>query len=87
MGVGGGVVAVVVLFFILLLVVAFRFCLFVWFLTTGFLCIALAILELTLYIRLALNSEIRLSLPASPGMRSPDGFGVFTSSQPTLSPS
>jgi hypothetical protein len=30
---------------------------------TGFLCIALAVLELTLYTRLALNSEIRLPLP------------------------
>jgi hypothetical protein len=30
---------------------------------TGFLCVALAVLELTLYIRLASNSEIRLPLP------------------------
>jgi hypothetical protein len=37
-----------------------------WFLVffeTGFLCVALAVLELTLWTRLALNSEIRLSLP------------------------
>ena len=30
---------------------------------TGFLCVALAILELTLYTRVASNSEIRLPLP------------------------
>ena len=30
---------------------------------TGFLCVALAVLELTLYTRLALNSEICLALP------------------------
>jgi hypothetical protein len=33
------------------------------FFETGFLCIALAVLELTLWTRLASNSEIRLSLP------------------------
>ena len=37
--------------------------LFVLFFETRFLCIALAVLELTLYTRLALNSEIRLPLP------------------------
>jgi hypothetical protein len=46
----------------------FLFCLFVWFFgflffETGFLCIALAILELTLETRLVSNSEIRLPLP------------------------
>jgi hypothetical protein len=30
---------------------------------TGFLCVAMAVLELTLYIRLALNSENCLPLP------------------------
>jgi hypothetical protein len=39
--------------------VSFRFVLF---LETGFLCVALAVLELTLYTRLASNSEIRLPL-------------------------
>ena len=38
-------------------------CLFVCLFETGFLCIALAVLELTLQTRLALNSEIRLPLP------------------------
>jgi hypothetical protein len=44
-------------------------CLFVWlvgfcfFYETGFLCVALAVLELTLLTRLASNSEIRLPLP------------------------
>ena len=38
-------------------------CLFFGFSETGFLCIALAVLELTLQTRLAWNSEIRLSLP------------------------
>jgi hypothetical protein len=33
------------------------------FFETGFLCIALAVLELTLYARLASNSEIHLPLP------------------------
>jgi hypothetical protein len=41
--------------------VAFFF--FSFFFETGFLYIALAVLELTLYTRLALNSEIRLPLP------------------------
>ena len=40
----------------------FFVCLF-WFFKTGFLCIALAVLGLTLYTRLALNSEIPLPLP------------------------
>jgi hypothetical protein len=39
-----------------------KFC-FVLFFETRFLCISLAILELTLYTRLASNSEIRLPLP------------------------
>jgi hypothetical protein len=34
-----------------------------WFSETGFLCVALAVLELTLQTRLASNSEIRLPLP------------------------
>ena len=34
-----------------------------FFFETGFLCVALAVLELTLYTRLASNSEIRLTLP------------------------
>jgi hypothetical protein len=34
-----------------------------WFFETGFLCIALAVLELTLESRLTSNSEIRLPLP------------------------
>jgi hypothetical protein len=38
------------------------FC-FVLFFETGFLCIALAVLELTLETRLASNSEIRRPLP------------------------
>jgi hypothetical protein len=33
-----------------------------WFVKKGLLCVALAILELTLYIKLALNSEIHLPL-------------------------
>ena len=37
-----------------------------FFFQTGFLCIALAALELTLYTRRASNSEIRLPLPPSP---------------------
>jgi hypothetical protein len=36
------------------------------FLETGFFCIALAVLELTLYSRVALNSEIHLPLPCLP---------------------
>jgi hypothetical protein len=44
------------------------FCFFVvgfvfWFFETGFLCIVLAVLELTLWTRLASNSEIHLPLP------------------------
>ena len=35
----------------------------VWFFETVFLCVALAVLELTLLTRLASNSEIRLPLP------------------------
>jgi hypothetical protein len=35
----------------------------VWFLETGFLRVALAVLELALWTRLALNSEIHLSVP------------------------
>jgi hypothetical protein len=39
-------------------------CLFIClFFETGFLCVALAVLELTLYTKLALNSEIYLPLP------------------------
>jgi hypothetical protein len=34
-----------------------------WFFETGFLCVALAVLELTLLTRLASNSEICLPLP------------------------
>jgi hypothetical protein len=37
--------------------------LFIWFFETVFLCIALDVLELTLYTRLASNSEIHLPLP------------------------
>jgi hypothetical protein len=42
-----------------------KFCFldFLVFFETGFLCIALAVLELTLKTRLASNSEIRLPLP------------------------
>jgi hypothetical protein len=40
--------------------------LFVCFFKTRFLCVALAVLELTLSTRLALNSEIRLPLPLPP---------------------
>jgi hypothetical protein len=40
-----------------------RSIMFFWFFKTGFLCVALAVLELTLQIRLASNSEIRLPLP------------------------
>jgi hypothetical protein len=36
---------------------------FFWFFKTGFLCIALAVLELTLWTRLASNLEIHLPLP------------------------
>jgi hypothetical protein len=43
----------------------FVFCFFVFcFFKTGFLCIALAVLELSLQTRLASNSEIRLPLPS-----------------------
>jgi hypothetical protein len=36
----------------------------IWFLfETGFLCVALAVLELTMWTRLASNSEIHLPLP------------------------
>jgi hypothetical protein len=41
----------------------FWFFCFFWFFETGFLCIALAVLELTLYTRQASNSEICLPLP------------------------
>jgi hypothetical protein len=37
---------------------------FIVFFKTGFSCLALAVLKFTLYIRLALNSEIRLPLPS-----------------------
>ena len=40
-----------------------------FFLETGFLCVALAVLELTLYTRLAWNSEIRPPLPPSAGIK------------------
>jgi hypothetical protein len=40
----------------------YRFFFFFWLLGTGF-CVALAVLELTLYTRLALNSETLLRLP------------------------
>jgi hypothetical protein len=43
--------------------VLFCFVLFCFVFETGFLCIALAVLELTLYTRLASNPEIRLPLP------------------------
>jgi hypothetical protein len=35
---------------------------------TGFLCVAMAILELDLYARLALNSEIQIPLPPTEGV-------------------
>jgi hypothetical protein len=35
-----------------------------WFLETGFLCVTLAVLELALWTRLVLNSEICLIMPA-----------------------
>ncbi|WP_353804540.1 hypothetical protein, partial [Acinetobacter baumannii] len=41
----------------------FSFLFFFWFFETGFLSIALAVLELTLQTRLALKSEIHLPLP------------------------
>jgi hypothetical protein len=41
----------------------FFFFFFFWFFETGFLCVALAVLELTLKTRLASKSEIRLPLP------------------------
>ena len=40
----------------------FCFGLVFWFFEIGFLCVALAVLELTLQIKLALNSEIGLPL-------------------------
>jgi hypothetical protein len=39
------------------------FCFVFCFLETGFLCVALAVLELTLKTRLASNSEIHMRLP------------------------
>jgi hypothetical protein len=36
---------------------------------TGFLCVSLAVLELTVYTRLVLNSEICLPLPPSVGIK------------------
>jgi hypothetical protein len=51
---------------VLVCLFAFCFVLFYFFVClffeTGFLCKALAVMELTLYTRLALNSEIRLPL-------------------------
>jgi hypothetical protein len=41
----------------------FFFFFFFWFFETGFLSVALAVLELTLQTRLVSNSEIRLPLP------------------------
>jgi hypothetical protein len=51
----------------LLLFIYLFVCLFVfWFFETGFLCVALAVLELTLWTRLASNSEIAyLCLPSA----------------------
>jgi hypothetical protein len=49
--------------FLFFFFLSFFFFFFFWFFETEFLCIALAVLELTLYTRLASNSEIRL--PAS----------------------
>ncbi len=43
--------------------VRLSFSFFLFFFKTGFLCVALTVLELTLQTRLALNSEIRLPLP------------------------
>ena len=40
------------------------FFVFFWFFKTGFPCVALAVLKLTLEIRLASNSEIHLPLPS-----------------------
>jgi hypothetical protein len=49
---------------IVVVVIIFDFILFIFgFFETGFFCIVLAVLELTLKTRLALNSEIRLPLP------------------------
>jgi hypothetical protein len=42
---------------------------FFFFFETGFLCVALAVLALTLYTRLTSNSEIRLPLPPSAGIK------------------
>jgi hypothetical protein len=51
-------------FFFLFFCFCFLFLfLFLFFFETGFLCIALAVLDLTLQTRLALNSEIHLPLP------------------------
>jgi hypothetical protein len=49
-----------------------------WFFSeTGFLCIALDVLELTLWTRLASNSEIRLPLPSKCWeMRAPPKLGL-----------
>ena len=49
-------------------IIVYKFCFLLLFLgggefETGFLCVVLAVLELTLYTRLASNSEICLSLP------------------------
>jgi hypothetical protein len=49
--------------FFVVVVVLFCFVLFCFVFKTGFLCVALAILELTLWARLASNSEICLPLP------------------------
>ena len=43
--------------------IGFPFFFFFKFFETGFLCVSLAVLELILYTRLALNTEIRLPLP------------------------
>jgi hypothetical protein len=54
----------VVCFFVVVVVVVFP--------ETGSLCVALAVPELTMKTRLALNSEIRLPLPLSSGLKSVD---------------
>ncbi len=43
--------------------VRLSFSFFLFFFKTGFLCVALTVLELTLQTRLAFNPEIRLPLP------------------------
>ena len=53
----------VYVFFVFDFVFLFFVCFGFWFFMTGFLCIALAVLELTLYTRLGSNSEISLLLP------------------------